>query len=720
MTLGGSPSTDSAEFNGGFHVLAAIAKSMGYHVSAQQLMHQVGVGRRNPTTKDLLRAAKLIGVRARLVSQPSEQKFRGLPTPAMIKLKDGNWQVYKGLITGDLFRVLDPLERGRPNLDMTFDKLYGQFGGEAILIGKNFGHVADDVRFSISWFLPLVKRHKLPIMEMMTISFFINVLALGYPLSIQLFIDKVLEHKSFSTLIIVVSGLVLLAIFSSILIYMRQYLLQHTANRIDVELGSKLYSHLLHVPISYFETRAAGVIVTRVRELQSIRAFLTGQAVLSIIDLLFITIYLFVLVVYSPILTCIVLASIPFYILIGLSIRPMLRRVTKAKFRAFSRAQQLMVESIVGIQTVKALAVEPLFERRWEDRIAAYAQTSFEAALLSVKATTIVSLVTKLTSATILFVGFINVISGSMTIGGLIAFNIISRLIAKPIMRISTLYQSFQQVQVSIEHVADIFDVEVEPVDRATATKPELEGQITFKDVSFRYRPELPPVIKNISFEIAPGEVIGIVGTSGAGKSTLTKLLQRFHTPTSGAILIDGVDIAQVDPAWLRSQLGVVLQDNFLFNQTVRENIAIGRPDMPRGQVIRVAALAGADEFISQLPQGYDTLIEERGANLSGGQRQRLAIARALATDPRILVFDEATSALDYESERIIQGNMNRIVQDRTVIIISHRLVAVRNCDRIIGMAKGEIVEVGTHEQLLRRRGGLYAHLWSLQSENVS
>jgi len=700
-------------------VLAAITKSMGYHVSAQQLAHHMGQGRRTPNTHDLMRAAKFVGVRARLIENPSEQKLGALPTPAMIKLKDGSWQIFKGRVSGDFFRLLDPLEPGRPNVDLKIDELYARFGGEVILIGKNFGHVADDVGFSISWFVPLVRRHKRPIIEMLTISFFVNLMALGYPLSIQLVIDKVLQHKSFSTLIVVIGALVLLAIFSAILTYMRQYLLQHTANRIDVELGSKLYSHLLHLPISYFETRAAGVIVTRVRELQTIRAFLTGQALLTFVDLLFIIIYFTVLFIYSPPLTCIVVAALPVYVAIGFFIRPMLRRLTKAKFRAFARGQQLMVESIVGMQTVKALAIEPLFERRWEERIAAYAQTSFEAALLSVKATTTVTLVTKLTSATILFVGFINVINGSMTIGGLIAFNIISRLISKPIMRISQLYQSFQQVQVSIEHVADIFDAEVEPVDRATLPRPELSGEISFRNVMFRYRPEMPPVLKNVSLDIEAGEVIGVVGTSGAGKSTLTKLLQRFHTPTSGEILVDGIDIAQVDTSWLRCQLGVVLQDNFLFNQTIHENIAIARPDMPRAQVMRVAALAGADEFIGQLPQGYDTLLEERGANLSGGQRQRLAIARALATDPRILIFDEATSALDYESERIIQDNMNRIVQDRTVIIISHRLVAVRNCDRIIGMSKGEIVEVGTHEQLLRRRGGLYAHLWSLQNENI-
>ena len=709
---------DPPVFSGGYQALAAVAKTMGYHVTAQQLIHQMGQGRRSPDTDDLIRAAKLIGLRVRVVKDANEQKLRSLPIPAMIKLSDGSWHMFRGQISDDLFRVIDPIERRTTDLTMT--QLLERFGGEVILVAKSFGHAAEDLGFGISWFMPLIKRYKRPIIEMLVVSFFVNLLALGYPLSFQLVIDKVLPHKSYSTLVVVICALLILAVFNAILSYLRQYLLQHTANRIDVELGSKLYSHLLHLPISYFESRAAGIIVTRARELRSIRTFLTGQALLTFVDLLFIVVYFAVLFIYSPTLTWVVLASLPFYALIGFFMRPALRRLLKLKFRAWASGQQLMVESIVGIQTVKASAVEPLFERKWEERLAAFARASFDAKLLGVKATTATKALSKLTSAAILFLGVLAVIGGQMTVGGLIAFNMISRLISKPIMRVSQLYQDFQEVQVSIEHVADIFDAAVERNDGATPAGAQLSGEVSFRNVTFRYRPDLPPALKGISLEIEAGEVIGIVGPSGSGKSTLTKLLQRFHGPSSGEILVDGNDIAQIDPAWLRRQLGVVLQENFLFNQTIHENIAMARPGMPRAQVIRVARLAGADEFVAQMPQGYDTKIEERGANLSGGQRQRLAIARALATNPRILIFDEATSALDYESERIIQNNMNRIVQDRTVIIIAHRLAAVRNCDRIVGMVNGEVTEIGTHDQLIRRRGGLYAHLWSLQNEHMS
>lgn len=712
------PANGTPIFGGGYQALASVAKTLGLQVTVGQIVHRMGQGRRSPEAEDLVRAAKLIGLKARLVRDPSGKKLRSVPVPALMKMKDGSWLNYHGETTGDMFRLFDPITRGSETV--TFDALQERFGGELILVGKTLAHAAEDLTFGVSWFIPAVKRYRKPLTEMLVVSFFINILALGYPLCFQLVIDKVLSHKSYSTLVVVVTALVLLAVFTAILTHLRQYLLQHTANRIDVELGAKLFAHLLHLPISFFESRAAGVIVTRARELRSIRTFLTGQALLTVVDLCFIFIYVAVLFIYSRTLTWVVLATLPLYALVGAFMRPALRKMLKSKFRSWASGQQLMVESIVGIQTVKAAAVEPIFQRRWEERLAAFAKTSFDAKMLGVTASTAVDLISKGTTALVLFLGTLAVLSGTMTVGGLIAFNMISRLMSKPIMRVAQLWQDFQEFQVSVEHVSDIFNAKVESKPSGALVGPQLQGEIGLRNVSFRYKPDLPLALNNLSLLIAPGEVIGIVGPSGSGKSTLTKLLQRFHSPNSGEILIDGIDIAQVDPAWLRRQLGVVLQENFLFNQTVHENIAMARPDMPRAQVIRVARLAGADEFISRLPQGYETKVEERGSNLSGGQRQRLAIARALATNPRILIFDEATSALDYESERIIQNNMGRIVQDRTVIIIAHRLAAVRYCDRIVGMMDGEITEIGTHDQLLRRRGGLYAHLWSLQNEHSS
>jgi subfamily B ATP-binding cassette protein HlyB/CyaB len=304
-----------------------------------------------------------------------------------------------------------------------------------------------------------------------------------------------------------------------------------------------------------------------------------------------------------------------------------------------------------------------------------------------------------------------------MTVGELIAFNMIASQVVQPILRLSQLWQDFQQVQVSVARLGDILNSPTEPAPQNLLTLPPPRGAIDVRNVTLRYRPDAPDALKNISVQIAAGEVIGFVGHSGSGKSSLTKVIQRLYSPNAGQVMLDGVDIAQLDPGWLRRQIGVVLQENLLFNRSIHENIALADPAMPRIVVMQAARLAGADEFIAQMPQGYDTIIEERGANLSGGQRQRIAIARALVTNPRILIFDEATSALDYESERIIQENMKAITRGRTVLIIAHRLAALRPCHRIVAMQKGEIAEIGTHEELLRNRDGVYARLWALQGD---
>lgn len=356
---------------------------------------------------------------------------------------------------------------------------------------------------------------------------------------------------------------------------------------------------------------------------------------------------------------------------------------------------------------------------QWEERLAAYVHSSFLATMLASKGQNIIQYVNKITSAALLLFGAQAVIDGELSVGALVAFNMIAGQVSQPILRLSQLWQDFQQVQVSIARLSDILNAPQEPRPSVAVSLPPPKGAIGFKSVNFRYSPDGQDVLKDITFAIRPGEVIGIVGPSGSGKSTLTKLVQRFYIPNNGQVFVDGQDIAQVDPAWLRSNIGVVLQENMLFNRTIHDNICMVNPAMSRAAAIQMARLSGADEFIAKLPRGYDTLIEERGANLSGGQRQRLAIARALATNPPILILDEATSALDYESERIILGNMREIVRGRTVIIIAHRLATVRHCNRIIGMKDGRIVEEGTHETLLARPNGLYAHLWQLQTGPV-
>ncbi len=589
-----------------------------------------------------------------------------------------------------------------------------------LLVARRIGGAGISPKlFGLRWFLPTLWRYRKPLGHVLAASLFVQIFALTTPLIFQVIVDKVLTHRGYETLFVMIAGLVVVSLFDVVLQYLRAYALSHTTNRIDVELGQRLFAHLLRLPMSYFETRSAGQTVARVRELETIRAFLTGQGLFSAIDLVFTVVFIAVMFAYSVPLTLIALIALPVYILIGFTVRPPLRDLINEKFNRGAASQQFLVETIVGVGTIKSAAVEPIMRAQWEEKLAAYVKTSFSATMLGTGGQLGIQYVSKLTTAAILLFGAKAVIDGELSVGALVAFNMIASQAVQPILRLSQIWQDFQQVQISIERLGDILNAPPEPAPTMRLAPPTPRGAIEFRNVSFRYRPGSADVLRNVSLKIAPGETIGVVGPSGSGKSTLTKLVQRLYLPTEGQVFLDGADLSQVDPAWLRSHIGVVLQENLLFNRTIHENIAFAEPAMPRAKVIEIAGLAGADEFIDKLPEGYDTMVEERGANLSGGQRQRIAIARALATNPRILILDEATSALDYESERIIQRNMRRIVKDRTVIIVAHRLAAVRACDRIVGMADGRIVEIGSHEELIRRPGGLYAYLWGLQTSPV-
>lgn len=664
---------------------------------------------------DILRAAKRTGLRARVVYEPTERRLAAAPVPAILKMRDAGFVLFAGRTQSGTYRIVDPVTR--IDRELTLADLHAAIDPILILVQRQWaGSGIDPKAFGFKWFLPSIWRYRRPLMHVFVASLFIQLFALVAPLIFQIVIDKVLAHKSYSTLFVLVGGIAAIGIFDVVLQYLRTYALAHTTNRIDVELGQRLFAHLLRLPMSYFETRPAGQTVARMRELETIRSFLTGQGLFSALDLIFTIVFIAVLFIYSVQLTLIVLATIPIYVLIALLVRGPLRDRINEKFNRGAVSQQFLVETVVGIQTIKASAVEPTMRAQWEERLAAYVLTTFGATLLGAGGQSAIQYVSKASSALLLLFGAKAVIDGDLSVGELIAFNMIAAQVSAPILRLSQLWQDFQQVQISVARLGDILNAAPEHAPQAIEAAPRPYGAIALRHVSFSYKPGGQQILKDVTLGIRPGEVIGIVGPSGSGKSTLTKLIQRLYLPSEGEILIDGANIAHVDPSWLRRHIGVVLQDNLLFNRTIHDNIALANPAMPRAQVIAVARLAGADEFVAKLPQGYDTMIEERGANLSGGQRQRIAIARALATNPAILILDEATSALDYESERVIQTNMRAISQGRTVIIIAHRLAAVRHANRIIGMIDGRLVEAGSHEELLRQPQGLYARLWAMQS----
>jgi subfamily B ATP-binding cassette protein HlyB/CyaB len=534
----------------------------------------------------------------------------------------------------------------------------------------------------------------------------------------QVITDKVLVHKGVTTLHVLAIGMMAVSGFEAVLGGLRTYIFSHTSNRIDVSLGTQLFGHLVRLPLGYFQARRAGDTVARARGLDTIRQFLTSSAITVVLDCFFTLVFFAVMLSYSPLLTAVVAGTLPCYVLLSILVTPIMRTRLHERFDRGAENQAFLVEVITGIETVKAMAVEPTMQRCWDDQLAGYVRASFRATLLSNTARQIASWLNKLTTVALVWVGATLVMRGRLTIGQLIAFNMLAGRVSDPVLRLVQLWQEVQQASIAVERLGDVLNAPLEShasgagtVSRTTL--PNIQGQVTFEQVFFRYRTDAPPVLQGLSFGVQPGTVIGIVGRSGSGKSTIAKLIQRLCIPVSGRVLIDGIDVAQVDPAWLRRQIGVVLQENFLFSRSIRDNIALAEPGMAMERIVRAAKLAGAHDFILELPEGYDTLVGEHGCTLSGGQRQRLAIARALVGNPRILIFDEATSALDYESEAIIQRNLVQICRGRTVFLIAHRLSTVRAAQRILVLDKGCIVEQGTHAELLERRGyyaKLHAH----------
>jgi subfamily B ATP-binding cassette protein HlyB/CyaB len=694
----------------GLIALAILLRCHGIAADPGQIRHKVGAARVGVT--EILRSAKDFGLRAR-VQRTSWNRLAVTPLPGIAVLRDGGFLIL-GKITDDNLLVQRPLSP-RPEA-MTQAELEAIWDGDIILMTRRAALTDLTRRFDISWFLGAVHKYRRLLGEVLVASFFLQVFAVVSPLFFQVVIDKVLVHRSMSTLDVLVMGLVALTVFEAILETLRVYLFSHTTNRIDVELGARLFRHLMALPIAYFQTRRVGDSVARVRELENIRQFLTSSALTLVIDLLFTVVFLAVMFYYSTTLTLVVLASFPFYIGISAGAAPLFRRRLEEKFNRGSENQAFLVESVTGVETLKAMAVEPQMQRRWEEQLAGYVAASFRVLSLNNSASQAVQMINKLVIAATLYFGARLVIGGDLTVGELVAFNMLAARVSTPVLRLAQMWQDFHQARLSIDRLGDILNTIPEPsFTPGRAALPAIRGKVTFEHATFRYRIDGPEVLHDVSFSVEPGQVVGIVGSSGSGKSTITKLIQRLYVPESGRVLVDGVDLAMVDLSWLRRQIGVVLQENVLFNRSVRENIALTDPAMPMERVIEAASLAGAHDFILELPEGYDTIVGERGSTLSGGQRQRIAIARALITDPRILILDEATSALDYESERAIQQNMKRISAGRTVFVIAHRLSTVRNANRIITLEHGRIVEDGSHDELIRTNGR-YANLHYLQA----
>lgn len=694
----------------GLICLAMMARLHGKIADPVQLAHQFMPDGGRFGTADILLAARSLALHARAVRVPADRLSR-TPLPALVQDAAGRFYLL-ARVDRDSALIHDPCQPRAERLSLAALRARGC--DELILFTSRASVLSRLGRFDFSWFIPAIVKYRRLLLETLLVSVALQCFALITPLFFQVVMDKVLPHNGLSTLDVVATAFLVVVIFESVLGALRDYVFAHTASRIDVELGAVLFRHLLKLPLSYFLARRVGDSVARARELENIRAFLTGNAITLILDLVFSLLFIVVMLFYSAWLTLVVLASLPCYVMLSLLVTPVLRARLDENFNRGAENQAFLVESVSAVATIKSMAVEPQLTRHWDRQLAAYVTSSFRAGAVGTLAHAGVGLIGKLVTVATLWLGARLVLEQQLTVGQLVAFNMLAGHVAQPVMRLARLWTDFQQVGISMQRLGDILNAPTEAAGNRTMM-PTLGGDIRFEQVFFRYGPDGPDVLKNVTLAIAPGEVIGIVGRSGSGKSTLTRLVQRLYVPSRGRVLVDGMDLALVDASSLRRQIGVVLQENILFNRSIRENIALADPGASLEAVMAASRLAGAHDFIASLPEAYDTPVSEQGASLSGGQRQRIAIARALMGRPRVLVLDEATSALDYESERIVQENMRAICQGRTVIIIAHRLSAVRDAHRIVVMDDGEIVEQGAHAALLAIPGGVYAGLHRLQ-----
>jgi subfamily B ATP-binding cassette protein HlyB/CyaB len=720
---------EAAKSDSGLACLLMLASFHGVAVDAQQLQHTFGTEPFDARTVQL--AAKTLGLSTRVLKQPLE-RLAQTPLPAMVQDSSGKFFVLarvqgaESQYTSASGQAADGAALPKPALRMliqrpgqlpevlSLDAFKKQWAGELILFTSKANFAGETAQFDFTWFIPAIVKYRKLLGEVLLISLVLQLTGLITPLFFQVVMDKVLVNHAMKTLNVITIGLICATLFEAVLAGIRTYVFSHTSSKIDVELGARLFRHLLALPLAYFQSRRVGDSVARIRELENIRSFLTGNAMTLLLDVMFSFVFIAVMLWYSVELTLIVLASIPIYVTLSLVFTPILRQRLNEKFDKGAENQSFLVETLGGIDTVKAMAVEPRWQQKWEQQLAGYVAAGLSTNNIAMLANGGVILVSKLVTAAIMWLGATLVIEGKMTVGELVAFNMLASQVASPILRLAQLWNDFQQVGISMSRLGDILNARTEVLGQKTRI-PQVVGAIEFDQVSFRYRPDAPDVIRALSLKIQPGEVIGIVGRSGSGKSTLTKLVQRLYVPDRGRVLVDGQDIAIIDSTSLRQQMGVVLQENMLFNRSIRDNIALSDPSLPIEAIIAVAKLAGAHDFICELPEGYDAQVGEHGTGLSGGQRQRVAIARALISNPRILIFDEATSALDYESEKIIQDNMRSICKGRTVLIIAHRLSAVREANRIVVIDRGQIVELGSHAELLQNSQGIYSHLYQLQ-----
>ena len=664
------------------------------------------------------------GLRSRMLQQCDWAVAAELGTayPALLPMRAGNWVILVLIVVneaGAMAAILDPEHEASGVQLVPQATLLADWTGQILLVQPAAGTGAGQQPFGLAWFLPaLLTQRKL--LAGVAVSVILgNLISFSLPLLFQVLIDKVIAHHAWNTLVAVVAVFVVLALFDAGFSYTRQRLMLVAGGKIDGMVGARTFAHLMSLPLSVFETVPSGVMARHMQQSEKIRVFLTGRLFQTMLDAAFLPLLLCVLALLSGVLTLVVLGFALAITGCIAALLPMFRHRLNALYAVEAERQAHLVETLHNMRAVKALVLEPTRRKAWEDNLAGALRRQWDVGAIGAFAGAVTGLMEKLMQVSIIGYGAALVLQAQMSVGALVAFVMLAGRVTGPLIQIVGLINEYQEAALSVRMLAGVMDQKPERGAQSRPARHAITGRLTLEQVSFTYPGAASPALDRISLDITPGQVIGVVGRSGSGKTTLTRLVQGIETPQAGLIQVDGVDIRQIDLEHLRRNLGVVLQENLLFRGTIRDNIAAARSDASFEQVLLAARLGGAEEFVRKLPQGFDTRVEEGGANLSGGQRQRIAIARALMNAPQILVFDEATSALDPESEAVVNRNLAAIAKGRTVIIVSHRLSSLVRADAIVVLDQGRVVDMAPHAVLLARCD-IYRHLWQQQTEHMA
>ncbi|EPY00547.1 ABC transporter [Magnetospirillum fulvum MGU-K5] len=706
--------------------LAEIARSLGLRAKVTGHLDSDGRGR---AVRALLQrgGAKLPRLRSVCLGLFEETKPPSLRDykevfPALARLKNSAMVVLVGLREQDgqtLVGVVDPLAKTDAVILVPLAAFEEQWTGRLILIQRSYRLDDQTQPFGLRWFVPEILRHRALLRDVMIAALVIQIIGLAPAIFLRVVLDRVLIHESWSTLVVLTVGVVLALLFESLFTYLRQYILIQATNKIDIRLAVRIFAHLMSLPISYFEMVPGGVTVRHLQQAEKIRSFLTGRMLTVALEMTTLLVYLPLLCYLSGKLTLVVLG---FGLLISgvvLALVGPFRTKLQALYNAEANRQAMLVETVNGMRSIKSLTLEPGQRRAWEERSAQAVELHNKVAVIGAGAGAVTGFFEKSMLIAVVSVGAVDVFSGQLSVGALIAFQMLAGRVISPLVQLASLIQDYQDTALSVRMLGQVMNRPSEPRSNGGGLQPKVAGQIEFDRVTFRYTPGGVPALDQVGLRIPAGKIVGLVGRSGSGKSTVAKLMQNLYPFQDGVIRIDGIDIREFDLTHLRRNICVVPQDTFIFRGSVRDNIALTNRSAGLEEIVAVARLAGADEFIERLPNGYDTELEEGGQNLSGGQKQRLSISRALLLRPPILVLDEATSALDPDSEAIFLDNLSGIAAGRTTLIISHRLNTLTHCDALVILERGKIIDAGTHAELLQRCE-VYRHLWRQQNRGLS